>query len=128
MVKGCRSCKRFPCGRSNCNAVVTDSCEHYLEAGETTTNIINNSLSNLWLSTLHDIETKFNTDYGVYKIKTKTDYIELEIHTGGWSENEILINKIESSMFWTFFWYESRRGGHYLFRKPKQKRKYERRK
>ena len=33
--------------------------------------------------------------------------------TGGWSENEEIINLISNTMFWLLWWQESKRGGYY---------------
>lgn len=40
----------------------------------------------------------------------------LELHTGGWSGNEDIIEALQSTMFWKFYWVISRRGGHYFFK------------
>lgn len=42
---------------------------------------------------------------------------ELRISTGGWSGNEEVIHHLKGTFFWFMCWYESRRGGHYKFRK-----------
>ena len=37
--------------------------------------------------------------------------------TGGWSGNEELIGALErNQVFWAFCWYQSTRGGHYIFK------------
>jgi len=49
------------------------------------------------------------------------DYFERDgntytLHTGGWSGNEDIIGSLMSNqMFWMFNWYQSQRGGHYIF-------------
>jgi hypothetical protein len=48
------------------------------------------------------------------------DYIKyedgkLELHTGGWSENERIITELAQTIFWAFFWQKSERGGHHYF-------------
>lgn len=50
------------------------------------------------------------------------DYVKwepplLELHTGGWSGNEMIISALEksNSLFWSFYWQKSERGGHYYF-------------
>jgi len=42
--------------------------------------------------------------------------IRLELHTGGWSGHEDMINALQKSSFWICFWEKSIRGGHYYFR------------
>lgn len=54
------------------------------------------------------------------------DYISwdgeyLELHTGGWSGNEMVIMALEKTFFWFFYWQKSERGGHYYFTIPKKK-------
>ena len=39
----------------------------------------------------------------------------LELHTGGWSGNEDVIEALSESMFWLVCWMESKRGGHHRF-------------
>lgn len=41
---------------------------------------------------------------------------ELILSTGGWSGNEDIIEALADSMFWTLFWRQSSRGGHYVFK------------
>lgn len=45
----------------------------------------------------------------------------LELHTGGWSECERLIDEAMYSLWWFRWWYQSMRGGHYLFGDPRGK-------
>jgi hypothetical protein len=40
---------------------------------------------------------------------------KLELHTGGWEENEDIIDILSQTTFWEFFWLKSERGGHYYF-------------
>ena len=41
----------------------------------------------------------------------------LELHTGGDSHNESLIDALqENTVFWTMFWHQTVRGGHYSFK------------
>ena len=53
-----------------------------------------------------------------YKIKGKrVKYLEL--HTGGWSGNEEIIQALKYNyIFWSSYWQKSIRGGHYYFRIP----------
>lgn len=46
----------------------------------------------------------------------KLDGESLELHTGGWSGNEDIIEKLEGSVFWLLYWQKSERGGHYYFK------------
>ena len=41
---------------------------------------------------------------------------KLELHTGGWSGNEDIIEALKSNfIFWNVTWRKSERGGHYYF-------------
>ena len=51
------------------------------------------------------------------------DYVndsKLEVYcfsTGGWSGNESIIQALsDNTMFWMINWWQSRRGGHYIFK------------
>jgi len=47
--------------------------------------------------------------------------IYLELHTGGWSGNEELIDALQMTKgFWGFCWLKSTRGGHYYFKIDKK--------
>ena len=47
------------------------------------------------------------------------DPATLELHTGGWSGNEDIIDKLSDTLFWMICWESTRRGGHYYFEIPK---------
>jgi len=50
-----------------------------------------------------------------YIIKGKKDR-KLELHTGGWSGNESIIDALmKNTLFWPMYWEKSVRGGHYYF-------------
>ena len=54
-------------------------------------------------------------DWG-YELKGKK-VLRLELHTGGWSGNESLIDAIANNfVFWVMCWEKSTRGGHYYFK------------
>lgn len=68
-----------------------------------------------WEEFLEKIEDTWNTDYGTITITE--DRKTLELTTGGWSENEELIDLIGNSMYWVLYWQKSERGGKYTFSK-----------
>jgi len=42
--------------------------------------------------------------------------VEYSVSTGGWSGNELLVGALrDNRVFWSLFWQESRRGGHFKF-------------
>jgi hypothetical protein len=43
------------------------------------------------------------------------DGYKLILHTGGWSENEKIIEYLSNTVFWHLYWQSSKRGGHYYF-------------
>ena len=64
-------------------------------------------------SMLKLIERHWCSDYGTIKIKNRN----LELHTGGYSDNEDVINSLHANyFFWALCWEKSVRGGHYYFK------------
>lgn len=61
------------------------------------------------------IEKYWNQNYGTFDIEGKDGIITLELTTGGWSENEGIIDILCNTMFWFLWWQESKRGGYYKF-------------
>lgn len=61
------------------------------------------------------IEKYWNDNYGTFDIEGKDNTITLELTTGGWSDNEQLLNEIADTVFWFLWWQESKRGGYYKF-------------
>ena len=61
------------------------------------------------------LEKYWNQDYGTFDIEGKDRIIILELTTGGWLENEEIIDIISGTMFWILWWQESKRGGYYKF-------------
>ncbi len=50
-------------------------------------------------------------DWGFVRTRHK-----LELHTGGWSGNEDILEALHHNfLFWSMCWKSSRRGGHYVF-------------
>jgi hypothetical protein len=54
----------------------------------------------------------WNENYGRIDIVDDT----LTLHTGGWSGNEVIIEALTKTIFWSFCWEKSWRGGHYEFK------------
>jgi hypothetical protein len=50
----------------------------------------------------------------------KWEYGKLELHTGGWSGNEDIIEALMPTEFWLFYWIKSERGGHFYFEIPEK--------
>ena len=72
--------------------------------------------SNDWNKCIQLIEDYWNIDYGTVELcKEKDGKQTLELTTGGWSENEDLIDQIANTWFWLLWWQESKRGGYYKF-------------
>jgi len=43
--------------------------------------------------------------------------LHLELHTGGWSGNEAIIEALAANfMFWSLYWRKATAGGHYWFK------------
>ena len=61
------------------------------------------------------IEKYWNQKYGTFDIEGKDGIVTLELTTGGWSENEGIIDILCNTMFWFLWWQESKRGGYYKF-------------
>lgn len=72
--------------------------------------------ANNWDSCIRWIEDYWNTDYGTFEAyKEKDGKTTIELTTGGWSENEDIIDMLADTVFWLFWWQESKRGGYYKF-------------
>lgn len=67
-----------------------------------------------WAGIMEWLQDTWVHDYGSMTChEKKTGGFDLELSTGGWSENENIIFALGATMFWQFFWQESRRGGYY---------------
>lgn len=71
--------------------------------------------TNDWYECLNIIERYWNQDYGTFDIEGKDGIQILELTTGGWSENEKIIDILSNKIFWFLWWQESKRGGYYKF-------------
>lgn len=64
------------------------------------------------------------SDWGVrkrigYGSLRKRRVLKFELHTGGWSGNEMIINALMKNLvFWSQYWEKIVRGGHYYFEIP----------
>lgn len=72
--------------------------------------------TNDWGECIGIIEKYWNDKYGTFDVAGKDNSITLILTTGGWSENEEIINLISNTMFWFLWWQESKRGGYYRFK------------
>jgi hypothetical protein len=68
-----------------------------------------------WYESIKVIMNNWNEEYGRLDIEGKDGTTILELITGGWSENEEIINQLSTTMFWILWWQESKRGGYYKF-------------
>lgn len=58
----------------------------------------------------------YNLNFGKIDIKRTRRTIWVKVITGGWSENEEIVDALGQSMFWMCFWERSERGGLHLFK------------
>lgn len=76
-----------------------------------------------WIETFNpvDITVLLATLESVWKFE---DYfklsgkktLKLELHTGGWSGNESIVDALQNNvLFWNLYWQKSVRGGHHYF-------------
>ena len=71
--------------------------------------------TNDWGKCIGIITKYWDSEYGTLDIEGNEGKQTLELTTGGWSENENIINEITGTMFWFLWWQESKRGGYYKF-------------
>lgn len=69
------------------------------------------------------ISERWNWSYGTMFVTEMTDswmklYWEVKLVTGGWSENEEVVEQIRESMFHLLFWESIHRGGMHVFHVP----------
>ena len=70
-----------------------------------------------WEEGLKIIKESWNTHYGIFQYEDHISYETIELKTGGWSENEEIINKLLDTTFWMLYWQKSERGGKYTFKR-----------
>ena len=58
------------------------------------------------------IKQTFNLNYGTIREGQGRLYIA----TGGWSGNEQIMQTLQQTLFWAFYWQKSERGGAYTFK------------
>ena len=71
--------------------------------------------SNDWHKCIGIIIKYWDEEHGTLGIEGKDGKQILELTTGGWSDNEKIINELSDTMFWFLWWQESKRGGYYKF-------------
>lgn len=59
----------------------------------------------------------YNTHYGSI---IEEDHHLISIHTGGWSDNELLISQFKESYWWWKYHQITAKGGHYYFNLDRQ--------
>lgn len=70
---------------------------------------------------LSKVRSEFSESYGDWiqtsYLDTDDPYIEVDIRTGGWSDNEAVVDAILSNSYIrSMFYYSWRRGGQHVFR------------
>ena len=75
--------------------------------------------TNDWNACIALLKKYWNEDYGMFNIEFNLEAAGeqqiLELTTGGWSDNEEIINQLVDTWFWFLWWQESKRGGYYKF-------------
>lgn len=69
----------------------------------------------------YDDLINYLSELWVYKDYVVYDGFELELHTGGVSSNETIIDHLKNTCLWSVHWYKSVVGGHYYFKINKKK-------
>ena len=58
----------------------------------------------------------FIKDIWWYQYGWDDDSMIVKMSTGGWSGNEDIIRSMKNNiMWWSLYWFSSKRGGHYVF-------------
>lgn len=70
-----------------------------------------NRLRDMW-----QYDNYFIENWGLDLIHNERPVLMLELHTGGWSGNEDIIEALQKhKLFWMMWWWKTERGGHYYF-------------
>jgi hypothetical protein len=68
------------------------------------------------LRDMWEYKNYFIENWGLDRIHKKKPVLLLELHTGGWSGNEDIIEALQRhKLFWLMWWCKEERGGHYYF-------------
>ena len=68
---------------------------------------------------LEIIEDTWNwPDWGIVRKRAYDGKFSYEMHTGGWSGNESIMQSLRSNMYFYMWWVKSTAGGHHYFRFP----------
>lgn len=79
------------------------------DRGDEISHVLNNGeITNEWVE-FFDFKRKFDKKYGSIKI----DRNLISVSTGGWSENEDLLNEFKNSFFYLLYFSHMSTGGHY---------------
>lgn len=62
-----------------------------------------------------DIADAWHTGYGTAELTGDGDAWRLRLITGGWSDNEAIVQGLQGTTFWTLTWQMSTRGGEHVF-------------
>lgn len=68
------------------------------------------------LRDMWEYKNYFIENWGLDHIHKERPVLMLELHTGGWSGNEDIIEALQKhKLFWMMWWWKTERGGHYYF-------------
>jgi len=83
-----------------------------------------NKATDIWIKGEYILKEYWNEDYGSLTHHVWNSNKQcIVVHTGGWSKNEEIIQRLSQTMFWILYWQVSKRGGHYIFAKGFERRR-----